>query len=187
MSDNTTDTSHITTETPGTELSAPAFNGPLGLSDLLAAATEDREPRVDIPAAIESYLAEQVKVFAAKSNRFKRTLSITDAGLAAAILAGRPTAKRLTGDVQKVEAAKHFARMVRQYAADNNLSSAPATNGTSVTFRFAKRAADKKPATDTATVTVTQGEPTPATAPTPSPVAPTPATLSARAERAARK
>ncbi len=128
----------------------PALIGPPSLSDLLNSATADVEPRVNIPAAIESYLAEQVNVFAARTNRFRRTMNMNDA-ISPAVLANRPTAQKLTGQPMREAAAKEFARQVRQFAADHGLSTVPVTNGASVTFRFAK----VRPAKPTAPVTVT--------------------------------
>jgi hypothetical protein len=121
------------------------------ITALLAGATADVQPRVNIPAPIVAYLRNEAATFAAKTNRFRRTLVIANDVLAKAILANRPADLKLTGadddgnNKLHVAAAKEFARQVRQYAADHNLS--PATDRTdnpfTVTFRLARRQAPK--------------------------------------------
>ena len=126
---------------------------PASLSDLLNSATADVTPRVDIPAPIEAYLTEQVNVFAARTNRFRRTMNVTDA-IAPAILANRKTAANLGGKDLREAAAREFARQVRQFAADHGLSPATQTDGATVTFRFARpRAASQNGPVTVTTVT----------------------------------
>jgi hypothetical protein len=121
------------------------------ITALLAGATADVQPRVNIPAPIVAYLRNEAATFAAKTNRFRRTLVISSDALAKGILANRPADLKLIGtdddgnNKLHVAAAKEFARQVRQYAADHNLS--PATDRTdspfAVTYRLAKKQAPK--------------------------------------------
>jgi len=90
----------------------------------LAASTSDVEPRVTVPQAVTDYLKAERNTFAAKTNRFKRTLTVSD-DLARGILEYRPADLKLTGAKLREAGAKEFARQVRQFAADNKLSTAP--------------------------------------------------------------
>jgi hypothetical protein len=91
-------------------------------------------------------------VFAAHTNRVRRSLVI-NAQLAPAILAYRPKSEqKLTGDALCIAGAKEFARQVRQYARNHNLSTVPTRDGCKVTFRFAK----PREASKNGEVTVTQ-------------------------------
>jgi hypothetical protein len=115
---------------------------PVSITDLLVTATADVEPRVVIPDGVTAYLNNERSVFATQTNRFKRSVTFTDA-LSTAILANRPRDLKLAGIARDEAAAKEFCRQVKQYADDHKLSTRPERVGSTVTYRLAKSQAKK--------------------------------------------
>ena len=148
---------------------------------LITGATKDTAPRVDIPDAIIKFLDADALTFAARTNRFRRTLTVNSDALAKGLLAGRRDDLKLTGSELHIAAAKHFCRMLRQYAEDKHLSTAPQRTDNVVVYRLAKQ----QPAKTAAPVTVTQAATAPtATAPTATAPTATAPTATAPAEAA---
>lgn len=124
---------------------------------LLNGAATDALPRIEIPADMVKFFDQERATFAARTNRFKRTMVIKNVTLARVILTGRRDDLKLTGDALFVAAAKHFARMLRQYAEDHDLSTTPRRDPETpnvVVYRLAK----PKPKANPVTVTQTPAE-----------------------------
>ena len=107
------------------------------LASMLSDATSDTEKRVTIPDAISAYLAGEVTAFSAKPNTYKRDITI-NVPLATAILVERKRDLRLEGAELCEAGAKHFVRMLRQYATDHGLYVNPTRNVATITFRLAR-------------------------------------------------
>jgi len=110
----------------------------MDITALLASATEDKMPRVDVPAPIRAYLDNELKTFDVRNNRFRRTMHIESDALALGVLANRKSDQKLTGYELHEAAAKELARQIRQYGADHDRPVAIERNGAEVTFRIAK-------------------------------------------------
>lgn len=118
------------------ESTVPDLADQVDINALLTSATSDQAPRVEIPPVMLSYFANERSVFATKTNRFRRTLVITNDALAKAILANRKADLKLTDVALHEAATKEFARQLRQFCADNKLSPAIDRNVNAVTFRM---------------------------------------------------
>lgn len=137
-----------TTDT--TKITESREQGP-SFFDMLNMATQDNEHRVHIPEEISKFLAAQLGYFSA-NNRNKRTMVIENDALARGILVNRTVASvtrgeksttvkvaNLTGPELWEAAAKEFAAMVRQYAADHKLSPVATRDGRTIVFRLAAK------------------------------------------------
>lgn len=124
--------------TTRTESTTPDLDTQFDISALLANASKDVEPRVQIPAPIATFLGQEAAKFANRTNRFRRTLHTDNDALAKAILEYRPADQKLSGVKLHEAAAKEFARQLRQYATDHKLSPATDRDGSTVTYRLAK-------------------------------------------------
>jgi len=116
------------------------------ITALLASATEDKMPTVQLPAAIRAYLDNELKTFDARNNRFRRTMHIEADALAHGILEYRKSDNKLTGYELHEAAAKELARQIRQFGADHDRPVSIERNGTEVTFRIAKHREASEPA-----------------------------------------
>lgn len=104
----------------------------LDLSAMLAEATLP-----DIAPGVATYCKEQLAFFA-KSNRNRRTITMS-AAMAPAILANRPDlVDSLEGSELATAVAKEFARQVKLYADEHGLNCYPKRSGATVSFRFSK-------------------------------------------------